>query len=133
MTQEVSNEIKVQVINKIWGYETLITPHGRCHGYTGKRMFLKQGFHCSLHFHINKHETFWVESGFMELEIMDRDGNSTIKKLYSGDAVMIYPGELHRFYGIQDTVFFEFSTPDSPADSYRASKSGQGRPKEWSI
>jgi hypothetical protein len=41
-----------------------------------------------------------------------------------GTSVEIKPGTPHRFIGITDTVFFEFSTFDRKNDSYRLTQSG---------
>ena len=97
--------------SKVWGYEDWIvnTPD-----YCGKRLFLKEGFRCSLHYHRVKDEAFYVEEGSVLLEI----GPETLY-LSPGDAVRIPPRTLHRFSGLADSVIFEFSTHHDERDSYR--------------
>lgn len=122
-------------VEKAWGHELIIANRtlGRG-GYCGKRMFLRRGYRCSLHWHNRKDEVFFVESGRMMLELSDQaDGRLLehgIRPTYSrrellpGDTVLILPGRIHRFTGLADTVFFEFSTPDDPEDSHRIEPSG---------
>jgi len=51
-------------ISKAWGTETTIVNNRL---YCGKRFVLHKGFQSSLHYHKEKHETFFVESGKVQL------------------------------------------------------------------
>ena len=117
---------KMETIDKVWGSEEII-----CNGeYCGKRMTLKKGFRCSLHHHKIKHETFYVESGTMLIQAGDDKEPWVLNVLTAGGAAVIKPGDIHSFYGIEDVVFFEFSTHDDASDSYRMDTSGEGMTKE---
>ncbi len=116
-------------VKKEWGSEEIIANGIYC----GKRMTLNKGYRCSIHYHAQKHETFFVEKGSMLVEIeeephKDRQ-NKELKKLKplvmnKGDVLVIQPNTAHRFTGLDDnTVFFEFSTHDMPEDSIRITTS----------
>ena len=111
----------MNVINKKWGKEEIIVNKDYC----GKRMNLHSGSRCSMHFHMEKHETFFVEQGAMLLETVSPEGIHNMEILKTGSSVEISPGTPHSFYGMKDTVFFEFSTRDEPEDSYRLDQSGR--------
>lgn len=110
------------VYTKVWGTEEHLTREGAI-GYTGKKMTLKEKGCCSTHFHALKCETFYVQSGSMVLQYWTKDGKSHSIKMGQGMAFTITPLTPHRFYGLEETVFFEFSTLDAPEDSYRIDKS----------
>lgn len=99
--------------NKVWGHEDWIanTPE-----YCGKRLWLNKGFRCSLHFHKDKDEVFFIESGKV---LMEADGEITT--MFPGDRIHIDPLTMHRFSGLEDSVIFEFSTHHEESDSYRVS------------
>lgn len=118
----------MSLVEKIWGTEDLIANFEN--KYCGKRMTLTKDRCCSLHFHMKKDESFYVESGVMVLEYKTPDGQSHLLKMGSGDRFDIPAGMPHRFYGIDDTVFFEFSTFDSPTDSIRITPSQVGSPAD---
>lgn len=132
------------IVSKVWGREEIICNEvrgmhtGAAYGYCGKRMVLVPGRRCSLHWHDRKDETFFVEHGRMRLEIareplpfltrppLERVPTLAVLELGPGQIVHILPGTLHRFsnLGFEDCVFFEFSTPDDPKDSFRVEPSG---------
>lgn len=99
-----------KIVPKAWGEEQWLVNRAYC----GKRLLLKKGHRCSLHFHRLKDETFFVASGRILLE------------LGSGEAVMgpgshqhIPIGVEHRFSGLEDSEIVEFSTHHEDSDSYR--------------
>jgi quercetin dioxygenase-like cupin family protein len=98
-------------VKKDWGSEEWIvnTPE-----YCGKRMTLNKGWQCSMHYHRIKHETFYVLTGKIKLEL-----GEYIRILLPGDSIEIPVGMPHRFGGLEDSVFFEFSTHHEDSDSYR--------------
>lgn len=109
-------------VDKVWGYEDWIvnTP-----SYCGKKMFLKRGYACSLHYHAVKDETFYVQEGEMMVEIHNKDGQKVFHVLRPGDSLRVEPGTPHRFWGMTDTLFFEMSTHHSEEDSIRLEPSGK--------
>ena len=107
-------------VEKIWGHEEWIVNNAK---YCGKKLVVKKGYSCSLHYHKKKHETFYAYSGKVLLEI--KDGNeSTFRVMTKGDISEIKIGCVHRFTGIKDSEIFEFSTFHSDDDSHRLESSG---------
>lgn len=115
-----------QVVDKVWGSETVIANRAFC----GKVMRLKAGFRCSLHYHRAKDETFLVTKGVVYVEIGEagragqRGDRMTSRTLLDGDSIDVPPRTAHRFTGMTDAEFVEFSTHDDPGDSDRLEPSG---------
>jgi mannose-6-phosphate isomerase-like protein (cupin superfamily) len=102
-------------VPKVWGEEHWIVNRDYC----GKKLVLKQGFRCSLHYHQEKDEVFYVIRGRVLLEY-----GSAERVLLPGDAQRIAPGTVHRFWGLEDSEIIEFSTHHEDSDSYRIEESG---------
>lgn len=102
--------------DKVWGVEYWIANHSYC----GKKLILNKGFRCSLHYHPNKHETFYVLSGLVLLEVGDE-----AHLMYPNELMPVNRGVPHRFWGIETSTIFEFSTRHDDADSIRSNKSGE--------
>lgn len=106
-------------VPKGWGSELWIHNDEM---YCGKKMVLHKGKRCSLHYHKLKTETFYVQSGKVQMELKLPDGNKEVLILDAGDAVHLPQGTLHRFTGLEDSEIFEFSTQHFDEDSYRVEK-----------
>lgn len=102
-------------VPKVWGEEHWIVNREYC----GKKLVIRQGYRCSLHYHEVKDEVFYVISGRVLLEYDDR-----ILVLEPGDHQHIAPGVVHRFWGLEDSEMIEFSTHHEDSDSYRSEPSG---------
>jgi mannose-6-phosphate isomerase-like protein (cupin superfamily) len=100
---------------KVWGEEHWIVNRDYC----GKKLVLREGWRCSLHYHRNKDEVFYLISGRVLLE--HGDG---WRILEPGQAQRIAPGTVHRFWGLQDSEIIEFSTHHEDDDSFRLETSG---------
>lgn len=123
-------------VEKAWGAELIVVNRRltRGAGYCGKRMTLRAGFRCSLHWHHHKDEVFFVERGRMLVELSQAGIGHLVahgvipeyetRVVGPGESVLVPPGTIHRFTGLEDVVFFEFSSPDDPADSFRLEPSG---------
>lgn len=112
-------------IFKKWGYEIWIENNNL---YCGKHLHVVPGHTCSVHFHKNKKETFYIISGTLELqhsEVLDRkfweDKLYNTVVLNKGDSFTISPYTAHRFFTPtnQPCDFVEISTHHDDADSYR--------------
>jgi D-lyxose ketol-isomerase len=139
---------RIQPVNtyKVWGREELIINDPL--GYCGKRLIVKPHAASSIHFHRSKTETFYVNKGILRLALFTRDftfdnvlggirchcllekheepADAFLRQpelffLVEGDILRIPPFFPHCFWNIDDAlaIFTEFSTPDSPNDSYR--------------
>lgn len=137
-------------VNHLWGLETTLCQvdlgkdgAGRPLGYTGKELILfPNGNASSIHYHVWKTETFYVERGNVELEVYrpwlytatEAPEELAIKRelkldycslLRPGMIATLYPMIPHRFYvksGL--AIFKEFSTWDDPEDSHRLVPAG---------
>ncbi|MDA1169197.1 MAG: cupin domain-containing protein [bacterium] len=110
---------KIQVVPKGWGKELWVHNDEK---YCGKILVLKKGKRCSLHFHVLKHETFYISKGLVQMELIDKDGAKKTFVMKPGDALEITQGLMHRFTGLEDSEIMEFSTQHFDEDSYRIEK-----------
>ena len=103
-------------VKKEWGKEIWIVNRDYC----GKKLILNKGFRCSMHYHKNKDETFYILNGKVLLEIgMQKN------IMLPGDSILIKPGQKHRFTGLEFSEIMEFSTHHEDSDSYREELSGK--------
>jgi mannose-6-phosphate isomerase-like protein (cupin superfamily) len=114
------------IVNKLWGYEIWIENNDK---YCGKHLHIVPGKKCSVHYHKNKKETFYVINGELLIEYSDHTdlyswqnmlGIKTIL-LEKGDSFTIEPNTPHRFYTTASYPcdFIEISTHHDDNDSYR--------------
>ena len=106
---------EIHRVPKVWGEEHWIVNREYC----GKKLILRRGYRCSLHYHKNKDEVFYVISGRLLLQY-----GETARVLEVGDHQHIAPGVPHSFWGIADAEIIEFSTHHEDEDSYRVEPSG---------
>jgi quercetin dioxygenase-like cupin family protein len=87
-------------------------------------LFFEHGKRCSWHYHKQKDETFYLQSGRILLYYGDNDSLSSAKDLIinPGDKFHVYRGLRHQMIGIEDSELFEFSTQHFEDDSYRVIK-----------
>ena len=105
-----------QEVEKVWGKEIWIANRDYC----GKRVILNKGFRCSMHYHKNKDETFYILNGKVLMEIGDKK-----QIMLPGSSILITPLTKHRFTGLEDSEIIEFSTHHEDSDSYRDEVSGK--------
>ena len=107
----------IKKVDKIWGSEEWIVNNSK---YCGKILNLNKGFRCSIHYHKDKHETFYLLEGKVLLEIGDELKKIILEK---GDVQTLEPGMKHRFTPLEDSKIIEFSTHHEDSDTYRDSES----------
>ena len=56
-------------VQKVWGSEEWIVNRAYC----GKKLILNKGFRCSMHYHKNKDETFYILKGKVLMEIDNKN------------------------------------------------------------
>jgi quercetin dioxygenase-like cupin family protein len=110
-------KLKVKEVEKEWGKEIWMA---NSELYCGKKLILNKGKRCSIHFHKNKDETFYIDEGLILLEL-----NDASEIINPGEAVRIKKNEKHRFSGLKDSVLIEISTHHEEEDSYRDEPSGE--------
>ncbi len=110
-----ANDGAIERHEKLWGEEHWIVNRDYC----GKKLVLRRGWRCSLHYHERKDEVFYLIAGRVLLE---HAGGWRV--MVPGHAQRIPPGTVHRFWGLDDSEIIEFSTHHEDDDSYRLEPSG---------
>lgn len=127
-----------EFIAKGWGHELVFVNNDYC----GKLLYFVSGKKCSLHVHHDKHETFYLKKGSMEVYYHDNEEelrnilqqkNGTTKVyemmervvLTQGMTFTVPVGRAHQMVALEDCELFEFSTHDDAEDSHRIIKGDQ--------
>jgi quercetin dioxygenase-like cupin family protein len=109
-------------VQKGWGYELIFATNEK---YCGKILFFeKAGNKFSMHFHKEKDETWFVNSGKFTLRFIETD-TATVKEaiLKEGDVWRNLPLVPHQLEALEDdSSITEVSTADSVEDNYRIEK-----------
>jgi len=109
-----------KVVEKEWGREIWMANNSE-ENYCGKILQINQGYNSSLHFHLKKHETFYITKGQLQVDLIDTiDGVRVTKILNEGDAMEINRGQPHQLIAYDgDVEFIEISTFHMDSDSRR--------------
>ena len=111
---------KPEIVEKGWGKEIVICNSPR---YCGKILVVEPGKKCSLHFHVVKHETFYLMSGLISMRTIHSDGSSEVFIMSPGDILEVTPGLVHQFESLEGvSQILEVSTMHNDYDSYRIVK-----------
>jgi mannose-6-phosphate isomerase-like protein (cupin superfamily) len=110
-------------VSKGWGFEDWIVNKEE---YCGKLLFIKKGKRSSWHYHKKKDETFYIQSGRLEV-ILGWDDRRTPDFteriiLERGDSFHVPILMRHQLIGLTDVEMFEFSTEHFDEDSIRVIK-----------
>lgn len=115
-----------KIVNKTWGYELWIENNDL---YCGKHLHVIPEKWCSVHYHKNKKETFYVINGELliqlwyncHIEHFDVNEKFTNVILKKGQSLTIDTMTPHRFTSALDYScdFIEISTHHDDNDSYR--------------
>jgi hypothetical protein len=104
-------------VEKKWGHELIWVTNDK---YCGKILHFNSGSKFSMHFHSEKEETWYVQSGKFVVKWIDtKTSNIYEKELNSGTVWHNYPLLPHQLICIEEGDIFEVSTPDSIEDNYR--------------
>jgi len=115
-------DVKIQTpkrVDKKWGYELWI--HNDT-DYCGKLLvFNNSGDKFSMHYHMIKDETWYVQNGAFQFDWIDTEnGERCYTQLQKGDVVEIKKGLPHQLMALSDgSTIFEVSTQHFDDDSYR--------------
>ena len=108
------------LVPKGWGNELIIENNEM---YCGKLLKFKGGCKFSMHYHMNKDETWYVEEGEFIYRWIDTKTAKLHKKILNvGNVVRQLPGQPHQLEALTDGVVFEVSTHHEDSDSYRVFK-----------
>jgi mannose-6-phosphate isomerase-like protein (cupin superfamily) len=116
MSVDIENPKRVE---KLWGYELWIHNDSE---YCGKLLvFNKRGDKFSMHYHLKKKESWYVQSGGFHFYWIDtKNGILNYQVLNVGDSVLIERGTPHQLIAMNDNAtVFEVSTEHFDNDSYR--------------
>ena len=107
-------------VPKGWGEELIIENNEM---YCGKLLIFKKGCRFSMHYHLIKDETWYVDKGEFLYRWIDTETAETIEqKLKVGDVVRQRVGQPHQLIALTDGTIFEVSTQHFDEDSYRVVK-----------
>lgn len=107
-------------VPKGWGYEIVIVNNEK---YCGKVLVFNKGCKFSMHYHLIKQETWYVNKGKFRFNWIDTEiGKTNFKFLITGDVVTIPIGLPHQLEALEDGEIFEISTQHFDSDSYRVFK-----------
>ncbi len=105
---------------KAWGYELWIHNDEK---YCGKILHFREGGKFSMHFHLKKHETWYVSKGRFVLRTIDPINAEKFEyRIGCGEAVEIPQGHPHQLIALEESEIFEVSTQHFEDDSYRIEK-----------
>jgi mannose-6-phosphate isomerase-like protein (cupin superfamily) len=106
-------------VKKKWGYELWIHNDSQ---YCGKLLvFNNAGDKFSMHYHMLKNETWYVQQGAFQFDWIDTEnGERNYTQLQIGDVVYIEKGLPHQLTALSpNSIIMEVSTEHFDEDSYR--------------
>ena len=90
---------------KVWGTTSSIFNQNNVEIH---RLCIDKGGTCSKHYHLHKHNMFFVESGMVEIAIWQKDYDLIDKTiLKDSESCIVKPGLFHQFKAIEDSVVYE--------------------------
>jgi len=115
-------DVKIQHpkrVEKQWGHELWIHNDKQ---YCGKLLvFTNSGNKFSMHYHMIKDETWYVQKGAFQFDWIDTEnGERCYTQIQQGDVIEIKKGLPHQLTALtDDATIFEVSTQHFDEDSYR--------------
>jgi len=104
-------------VEKGWGHELIWATNDQ---YCGKMMHFNAGAKFSMHFHKEKDETWYVQSGKFVVKWIDTNTAEEYKRILNvGDTWHNPPCMPHQLICVEEGTVIEVSTPDSVEDNYR--------------
>ena len=117
----MNNSLEIKFVPKGWGFEKWIV---NCEKYCGKLLYFVKGKRCSWHYHEQKDEVFYIQSGAILVKYSPGDDIDEADEviLRPGDNFHVWTGLRHQMIALEDTELFEFSTQHFDSDSHRIQK-----------
>ena len=110
---------KPKRVSKEWGHELWLA-NDEENDYCGKILHVKGGHRFSMHFHSEKHESFYILKGSCKLTTIDTETTANVGlTLQEGDCYVIDRLVPHQVEAITDCDIIESSTFHREQDSYR--------------
>jgi len=106
-----------EIVPKGWGKEIIFVNNDE---YCGKLLCFEAGKKFSMHYHIQKKETWYVSKGkFILVWVETGSGITYTEYLKVGDIITNERGEPHQLIALEDSEVFEVSTKHYDNDSFR--------------
>ena len=113
----MSKKEPVEIVEKGWGKEIIFANNSE---YCGKILCFEKGKKFSMHYHVQKKETWYVSKGkFSLIWIEPSKGIQYTEELTVGDVITNERGEAHQLIALEDSQVFEVSTKHYDEDSFR--------------
>ena len=111
---------KPKKVQKQWGYELWLA-NNETENYCGKILYIKEGYKGSMHFHSEKHETFYILEGKLRVDTLNTEtAEKSVDILNEGDTFVLDRLKPHQLIAHEgDVKFLEISTFHEDSDSYR--------------
>ena len=105
---------KKRIKNKYWGkISDLFSSDNSC----AKEIFMKKNTQSSMEFHINKHESYFILEGELDIGLRFGRAKQRITKLKKNNIFTMLPGTMHMRMAKKDTIIIEMSNKDDDKDS----------------
>lgn len=112
-----SKKLPVEIVPKGWGKEIIFVNNDE---YCGKLLCFEKDKKFSMHYHIQKKETWYVSKGsFILIWVETNTGTTHTEYLKVGDVITNERGEPHQLIAVEDAEVFEVSTKHYDEDSFR--------------
>ncbi len=98
--------MRAKLVEKEWGHEIWLANNEK-EDYCGKILRINRGHTSSLHFHMEKHETFYVTEGILQVILVDTEKGVEYKHLvHKGFTFEIDRGQPHQLVAYDGDVEF---------------------------
>jgi mannose-6-phosphate isomerase-like protein (cupin superfamily) len=115
-----SKKLNSEFVKKGWGKEIIFVNNDE---YCGKILCFNKGKKFSMHYHLKKKETWYINKGKFILNWIDVENGITYSEFLNvGDVITNERGEPHQMEALEDSEIFEVSTKHYDNDSYRIYK-----------
>lgn len=115
-----SKKLTSEIVLKGWGKEIIFVNNDE---YCGKILCFEKGKCFSMHYHLKKKETWYVNKGKFLLHWIEiENGTFHSEYLNVGDVLTNERGEPHQLVALEDSEVFEVSTKHYDDDSFRVWK-----------
>lgn len=99
----------MKIVEKPWGSELWIAHTDK---YAAKILKIKKGGRLSYQYHEVKHETLYLTEGRVRFTLENDKGEIEVTDIGPGEIREVKPGRKHRMEALEDSAFFEVSTPE---------------------
>ena len=112
--------MKAKFVEKVWGHEIWMA-NNDTEDYCGKILRINKGHTSSMHYHMDKHETFYIVEGILQIILINTELGKEYKKfVHKGCTFEIDRGQPHQLVAYDgDVELIEISTFHRDEDSYR--------------